>query len=70
MSRNIPPVRQWRVRYHFDNGQHYDYLTMAPTKLFARWNASDHVLASFPGVPWSALWGTTNKVTITPTRKV
>ncbi len=64
MSRNIPAVRQWRVRYHLSNGRHYDFVTMAPNKLFARWNVSDHVIASFPGTPWSELWGTTNKVTI------
>jgi len=45
MSRNIPHVRRWRVRFYMRHTLLADCIVDAPTKLFARWAANERVRA-------------------------
>ena len=44
MSRNIPPVRTWRVRYFLNRILLAEFEVLAPTKRFARWTARDRFM--------------------------
>jgi hypothetical protein len=44
MSRGIPPVRRWRVRYHLANGNTYTVYVQTINKRFARWLGRDKAL--------------------------
>jgi hypothetical protein len=44
MSRGIPPVRTWRVRYHFIDGTHRDFCLDTISKRFACWLARDQAI--------------------------
>ena len=41
MSRNIPPVRRWRVRYYLDRCELAEIIVDAPNRMFAKWAARD-----------------------------
>ena len=41
MSRNIPRVRIWRVRYHMPDHSRRDIFVATINKRFARWEAHD-----------------------------
>ena len=43
MSRNIPRVRRWRVRYYMGATLLAEIIVAAPTRLFARWSANDRI---------------------------
>jgi hypothetical protein len=44
VSRNIPRVRRWRVRFYMGHTLLADMVVDAPTKLFARWASRDHII--------------------------
>jgi len=44
--RHIPSVRRWRATYWRAGKPVFIFETMAPTKLFARWNARDAFIAA------------------------
>ncbi len=44
MSRNIPPVRQWRVRFYCDKILLAEITVETINKMFARWLARDHFM--------------------------
>jgi hypothetical protein len=45
MSRNIPAVRRWRVRYYMNHTLLADFVVDAINKRFALWAARDEIIA-------------------------
>lgn len=64
MSRNIPQVRRWRVRFYMGHTLLADLVVDAPTKLFARWAARDRVRADHLD-----RYLATNKITVSPMKQ-
>jgi hypothetical protein len=48
MSRNIPPVRRWRVRYYLDHTLLAEITVETINKRFAKWLARDRFIAKHP----------------------
>ncbi len=45
MSRNIPPVRRWRVRFYLEHTLLADITVDAVNRMFAQWAAKDRLRA-------------------------
>jgi hypothetical protein len=45
MSRNIPQVRRWRVRYYLNDLLLAEIVVDAPNKMFAKWSARDRAMS-------------------------
>lgn len=61
MSRNIPPVRRWRVRFYMNHTLLADVVVETINKRFARWMAGDRVRADHLD-----RYLATNRVTVSP----
>jgi len=61
MSRAVPIVQSWRVRYYNGGTLLACVTVMAPNRRFARWNARDQLMRAGT---WLAVWRAATRDTV------